>query len=77
MVSVPQTVSIAVGAALSLVLDYRILVAVMSTVTLAAALWLGVRVRADARTVTSATDVPGAPDALVLVPQSPAHIVSE
>lgn len=77
MVSVPQTISIAVGAALSLVLDYRILVAVMSTVTLAAAVWLGVRGRAASLAVTEGGDLMAAPDALVLVPQSPAHIVAE
>jgi MFS family permease len=76
MVGVPQTVSIAMGAALSLVVDYRILVAVMSTVTLAAALWLAVRGRSDPE-VGAAGYLPAAPEALVLVPQSPAHIVSE
>jgi MFS family permease len=76
MVSVPQTISIAVGAALSLVLDYRILVAVMSTVTLGAAVWLTVRVRVRPE-VTSTADLPAAPDALVLVPPPPAPIVSE
>jgi MFS family permease len=76
MVSVPQTISIAAGAALSLVLDYRILVAVMSTVTLSAAVWLAVRGRVRPE-VTAAGDFPAAPEALVLVPSPPAHIVSE
>jgi MFS family permease len=76
LVGVPQTVSIALGAALSLVLDYRILVAIMSTVTLAAALWLAVRGRSEPE-VTAPGDRPAAPEALVLVSQSPAPIVSE
>jgi MFS family permease len=76
MVSVPQTISIAVGAALSLVVDYRVLVAVMSTVTLAAAIWLAVRGRAQPD-VTTPGEVPAAPDALVLVAPPPAPIVSE
>jgi MFS family permease len=73
MVGVPQTVSIALGAALSLVLDYRILVAIMSTVTLSAAVWLAVRGRPD---VTAPGEGPVAPDALLLVPPAPAPIVS-
>jgi MFS family permease len=43
MVGVPQTLSIALGAALSLVVDYRVLVAIMSTATMTAAVWLAVR----------------------------------
>jgi MFS family permease len=42
LVGVPQTASIAIGAALSTVLDYRILIVVMAVVTVAAAVYLAV-----------------------------------
>ena len=76
MVSVPQTISIAAGAALSLVVDYRILVAVMSTVALAAGAWLAVRTRREPE-VTMAGDRRAAPDALVLVPPASSPIMSK
>jgi predicted MFS family arabinose efflux permease len=40
IVSTPQTVSIALGAGLSLVVDYRVLIVLMAVVTAACALWL-------------------------------------
>ncbi len=43
MVSMPQTISIALGAALSTVVDYRILIAVMATVALGCAAFLFTR----------------------------------
>jgi hypothetical protein len=76
MVGVPQTVSIALGAALSLVLDYRILVAIMSAVTLTAAAWLAVRGRVEPEVVTP-SGRPVAPDALTLVPPTTASIAPE
>ncbi|MGW5410546.1 MFS transporter [Actinomadura geliboluensis] len=46
VVSTPQTVSIALGAALSLVVDYRVLLILMAAVTAVCAIWL-VRVPAE------------------------------
>jgi predicted MFS family arabinose efflux permease len=46
VVSTPQTVSIALGAALSLVVDYRVLLVLMAAVTAVCAIWL-VRVPAE------------------------------
>ena len=46
VVSTPQTVSIALGAALSLIVDYRVLLVLMAAVTAMCAAWL-VRVPAD------------------------------
>ena len=43
MVSVPQTISIAVGAALSTIVDYRLLIAVMGVVSLGCAVYLFTR----------------------------------
>jgi MFS family permease len=43
VVSLPQTVSIALGAALSLVIDYRILLVWMAAITAGCATWLGWR----------------------------------
>jgi MFS family permease len=74
MVGIPQTISIALGAALSLMVDYRVLVVIMSTVTMTAAVWLAVRGRVERRPA-AAGDMPAAPEALVLVPS--ASIVSE
>jgi MFS transporter len=41
--AVPQTISIATGAALSTVVDYRVLIVVMTVVTVASGLWLASR----------------------------------
>jgi len=46
-VSLPQTISIALGAGLSLVVDYRILLIAMAVVTAAAAAWLAWRSAGD------------------------------
>jgi MFS family permease len=47
MVSTPQTVSIALGAGLSLVVDYRLLLVVIAVFTAACALWLARRIAAE------------------------------
>jgi MFS family permease len=46
-VSLPQTISIALGAGLSLVVDYRILLAAMAVVTAGSTAWLAWRSAAD------------------------------
>ncbi len=47
LASTPQTISIALGAALSLVVDYRILLGIIALVTGASALWLARRLAAE------------------------------
>ncbi|HKT01835.1 MAG TPA: MFS transporter, partial [Rugosimonospora sp.] len=57
-VATPQTVSIALGAALLAVLDYRVLLLACATVAAVSAGWLGTR---DASTVPSGHPTPGTP----------------
>ena len=59
LISAPQTISIGLGAALVLVVDYRILLAILAAVVLAACAWLATRpeqatVRAAGRTAVDA-----------------------
>jgi MFS family permease len=47
--SVPQTISIATGAALSTLVDYRVLLVVMAVITASTGVWLGTRKELDAQ----------------------------
>jgi Na+/melibiose symporter-like transporter len=62
---VPQTISIALGAALVAVIDYRVLILVMVVTVLAAAAYLGSRPEQRSRPVRESTDVDRALYAIV------------
>jgi hypothetical protein len=60
LISTPQTISIALGAALSTVVDYRLLFAVIGVVVAACAMYLTTRRRADpGASVTPGVAPPG------------------
>jgi MFS family permease len=61
--SVPQTVSIAVGAALITLIDYRIEIVIMAVVTLFAAVYLCTRSEGESRAVNAATSRRAGPEA--------------
>ena len=58
LVSGPQSLSIALGAALVAVVDFRVLVAAMTVGILLSAVWLGTRPEQRRRAAAEATPVP-------------------
>ena len=68
VVSTPQTISIALGAALSLLVDYRILLVVIAVVTGGCAVWLARQPTDDQH---EGPRPPQSPEASAMPPQSP------